>query len=286
MSTRSYSGTLIFENIFDAIPNSNILLKNLADSVFNPKPTVVEDDCGTLLGENATLNFDLEGLISVVTNTPISRASIESDLSQGIYTKRIRNLSSCISKDGICQRCFSSSRPSDPLPSLGSSVVIPSEFQIQSEILYISTGGSSSALAYSQDTYDSLKVFHNGLLVSPSTYTVTGSVLSLNSVVSSDTFFAVKYYVISRAPFFYWLAKTYGGSLFGLKPLPLRALTLKPSLFSSLIYQGDVELLVSSINRIETIPEDIKLYLQGPISIMEKTLLAIAVDSVFSNATS
>jgi len=284
MSSRTYSGTLIFENVFDAIPSSNQTLVNVANAVFSPFVRVVEYDCGTMLGEVHALNFEIEGSKSVVTGDVINRAFIESQLSQGIYEVQIRSLSSCISKDGVCQECFNASLPNRTYPNIGDYVQIPPQFQMQSEVLSIRAGFSSAQMSFTSDIYDTITVVLDGVVLPASDYSVFGDILTLATPVTLDSNIVVKYNVLSRAPFFYWLAKTYGGSLLGLKPLPIRPLTLKPSLLSAVIPVSEIDVIIDKISGMEMVPEDMKLYFPNTTSILEKALLAIAVDSIFSNA--
>lgn len=283
MTTRTYSGTLILENVFDAIPSSNTALTTIANHIFSPTVPIVEADCTTLLGSVVTLTFESEGLVRIDSSTPINRTYITNTLASGVYEVHVRSTASCISHGGLCRACYMASRPYASSPTIGTSIKLNPEFPLQAESVTVLAGSSIGNLSHAPAEYDYIYVYNNGVLVSPSTYTVNNKLLTLTTPVVSQTIFVVKYTVLSRAPFFYWLAGQYAGSLLGTKALPAQPLSLKPSLFSSLLPSHDVDYVVTKVLNSDLTPFDIKGYLPNAASLLEKTLLAIAVDSVFSN---
>lgn len=285
MSTRTYSGTLVLESIFDAIPSQNDILVRIANRIFSPDVPIVDDDCGTLLGDVIPLTSESEGLISVEAGVPITRATINSKLAAGIYEINVRSIPTCISSGGICQKCFQSSRPGAVLPAVGTKAKIHPEFILNIEPVTVHFTTDSAELTLTPDRYDKVYIYNNGVLLTPFEYQIMGTTLTMTITPSVDTVLIVKYVVVSRVPFFYWMADTYAGSLLGIKALPISYLSLKPSLFTSLIPESEVDYLVTKLRASELIPFEVKEYLPKIKSLMEKALFAIAVDSVFSNVT-
>jgi len=284
MSTRTYSGTLILEGIFDAIPSSNTQLSTIANQVFSPQVAIVESDCGTQLGNVVPLTFESEGLIEALTGSVITPSYIENQLELGIYMAQVRSAAYCISKGGLCRTCYRASRPRDTNTTVGGRVKFDPEFVLQTESVSILVGNTAT-LNFSSETYDTAYVYQGGNLIAQNQYTIVGDQLTILYAHGFPTNLTVKYTVVSRVPFFYWLANTFSGSLLGIKALPIDALSLKPSLFSSLIPEGEIDTLVEKIRRNLSISDEIREYLNSIPSSMERALLAIAVDSLFSNAT-
>jgi len=244
---------------------------------------IVQADCETLLGNFVNLTFESEGYIEALTTTPITRGYIQTTLTQGKYLAQVRTAAHCISKNGLCLVCYRASRPADSTTIVGHTVKFDPEFIIKSEVVTFPSGGQTANLSMSTEEYDHAYVYFDGTLMAVS---ISGSTLTLPSPTSATADYTVKYAVISRVPFFYWLAGTFSGSLLGIKSLPIEALSLKPSLFSSLIPESEIEYLVGKISSWDLVPSEIKEYLPNIQSLMEKALLAIAVDSLFSNVTS
>lgn len=274
---------MILENIFDAIPTSNIVLASVANQVFSPLVPIVEPDCHTLLGNVVTLTFECEGLVPIDTPTPINRTYITNKLAAGIYQVQVRGLAHCISKGGVCEACYKASRQKLVPQVTGAIVKIDPEFFLQAEFVTIQSGSTTVTLSYSTEQYDFIYIYNDGVLLADSTYTVNGRLLTLSTAVASTTKLTIKYTVISRAPFLYWLAGQYSGSLLGIKELPIESLTLKLSLHTLLIPRNEIESVVSKIESVSSVSQDVREYLPNISNFLEKSLLAIAVDSIFSN---
>lgn len=115
--SRNYVNTLMLESAMDSINTSDPLLWSVADRITSPVVTLVEEDCGTLLGEEAPLSYDSEGLTELSTGSPLSRSRINFLRGLGNLSVSVRSLRSCISHGGLCRTCYQASRPS-PLISL------------------------------------------------------------------------------------------------------------------------------------------------------------------------
>lgn len=285
MSTRTYSGTLVLESVFDAIPSSNTSLVSIANQVFSPQVTIVEEDCETLLGKFIDLTFEAEGETEALTGTVMNPAYIQSQLEDGIYIAQVRSAANCVSRGGLCKVCYQASRPEDLTVDVGDRVEFRPEFIIQTELVRILSGDTAN-LAFDEAEYDFTYVYLNGNLLSSSDYFIDGTVLTILFPPSYPVSLTVKYAVISRVPFFYWLAGTFAGSLLGIQALPIEFLSLKPSLFSSLIPEGEISAIVTRLKSSPLTPIEINEYLDKVPSKMERALLAIATESLFSNVVS
>ena len=107
---RTYANFLLFEDVLTNLPPGSTFIKNAADTLMYPKVNIIEHSCGTRLGEVIPLNYTSKGQIELLQNElPLSTARINTLLSQGVTSIRVRTLHSCISKGGVCSVCASSS---------------------------------------------------------------------------------------------------------------------------------------------------------------------------------
>lgn len=281
---RSYTNTLLFESALDSITSANTLLYSIADRVFSPTVEVVETDCGTLLGEVLPVNGDLEGRVELSTGLSITPARINALLSGGVYEVSTRSIGSCISEGGVCQACAAASRQKQPVPAVGSLWKVYPETIIEIAHKVLVAGYNTVTLDFTTDQYDLLYMYQNGALVSESSYSVSGNVLTFPTPSVSDQTFTVKYVVNTRITFYYWLAETYSGSLLGIQALPRRALPLKKSLLALHIPQEDVESLVQDLKSSPASGGDFIPYLDDIRDPLEKAVFAVMLGSLFLNS--
>lgn len=105
---RSYSNFLLFKNVLENLPTGSRIIQDAARMIMNPYITIIEADCGTLLGKIEKLSYALEGEIELGTQNRLTIARIGLLLSQGVTTIRIRSISTCTSKKGLCMACYTS----------------------------------------------------------------------------------------------------------------------------------------------------------------------------------
>lgn len=282
---RSYSGLLVFENVFDSIDTSDTISNNLARQIFSPNVPVVDLDCGTGLGQTVNLTYESEGYVEVATGVPLSRTRIDTLLSQGIYDVQVRNLSTCISKGGVCQTCYKASNPHLTVPALNSIVQVPASFVMGAETTIVMAGSTTTSLTIDPGTYDLALIFQNGTLQTSTQANIINGSLVLTSAPVSSTNYMIRYVVYSRTPFMYWLAKTYAGSMLGMKPLPSPMLPLKPSLISSIVPAPALEDMIKSVHGNSLIPEDSVRYADSISDPLEKALYSLALGVIFSSAS-
>jgi hypothetical protein len=283
MSTRSYSNLIVLESLYDSIPTINADVLSLAASVFTPYVPVVSTDCGTTLGQIVDVTFEVEGKVELATGLVISHARIIQLLEQGIYKTSIRDLSTCIESDGVCQKCYHASRQYEPVPAIGSVVQIHPEYVTYTETIILNSGDSVVLLSQDESLYDRIYVYMNGMLVPPSSYTITNSVLQLSSAATNDGYLVARYTSIIRAPYLFWLASTYSGSMLGIKELPAPALILRKRLLTALIPKSVLELVSNNANNLKGITPEALEYLPHVVDPLEKALFVIALYAVYLN---
>ena len=286
MTMRTYSGLLVLENLFDYIPTNNPDIGNFATTIFNPNVQVVQADCLTTLGSVQNVNYELEGNVELATGLPLSKSRIDQLLFHGIYKISTRTLNTCVAPGGICQACYAASRPRLAVPAVGTSVVVYPEYVLGTTVIPASIGQTVCPLKFASTAYTDLYVYIEGVLLSPSSYTVSGNFLTLTTPMATLTNVTIHYIFQNRAPFLVWLASTYAGSLLGMKPLPSPMLPIRSQLLTSIIPQNRLELLVSYTNTITKIPEHFRTYCSQIKHPLEKALYLLAVNSIFANVPS
>ncbi len=108
LGVRSYGNSLLMQNIydFDALPTVNPILSAFSEKILNPRFTCVEADCQTTIGRRVNIpEVDVVGLYDLNTNRFIIEADIIRWLTNGIFTARLRDASSCLSSGGFCAIC-------------------------------------------------------------------------------------------------------------------------------------------------------------------------------------
>jgi hypothetical protein len=81
--SRSFANTLLYEGTLDTITSVNPILHNVANTLFTPTVRIVEEDCGTLLGQNMPASYRSEGYIETETGlaiTPTRRTTLLTEL--------------------------------------------------------------------------------------------------------------------------------------------------------------------------------------------------------------
>lgn len=280
---RSYSSLLVFESVFDSMDQVDKDLVSLANQVFSPTVRIVEDDCGTLLGEMIDVNFEAEGRVELSTDLPLSRTRIIDLLSNGVYQVFVRTLATCISDGGVCAKCYAASRPDASPKAVGDRVEVAPLFERSTEVLYTSAPSDSLSLSVPSDTYESILLFRNGSLVPASSYTVDGDTLQMSEPVPADTYLVTRYITTTRAPYLLYLAETYSGSLLGIKALPRPLLSVRPKLLVENISQGLLEDVVQVTKKFKAIPPNMLEYLSNTHDALEKALFVIALRTIYAS---
>lgn len=283
---RTYSALLLFENLFDSIPTDSPDMVNLSRAILEPNVQIVERDCGTTLGKFETVNFELEGTTELATGLPLSKSRIEYLLSQGIYELATRHTSTCISKDGVCVKCFAGTYPLHKVPSVNDRVDIPPLYLVNSEILAIKQGGTQYSVETDSAMFDTSYLYHDGVLLlegEDKDYTLKNNTITLNVVPMSDYTMILKTLRRNTFPFIVWLANTYSGSIFGMDPLPAQALPLRTLFLSSLLDENRLQLVSEYVVQLDSIPEGYADFAATVKDPLERGLYLLALYCVYSN---
>jgi hypothetical protein len=284
---RSYSSLLVFEDIFDFVPNQNADVTSLASMIFTPNVPIVTNDCQTTLGLFQTVNYELEGAIELATGLVISRDRIDDLLFHGIYEIATRTLSTCIAPDGVCQACYAASNPRiTSIPAIGSRVTIQPEYISSTDVIKASAGDTTWPLTIADGTYQFTYVYVDGVLQNMSAYSISNSILTFNTPLAADNNVVVHYSSYNKAPYLVFLATTYSGSMLGMKPLPSQLLPIRSLLLGSLVPQNKLELIVEYTKEVTQIPEDYRTYIDSINDTFEKALYTIAINCIYANVTS
>lgn len=284
---RTFAGTLLLENIFDFIPHNEMEVYNLGLSIFNPNILIVENDCKTTLGKFETLNYESEGLTELATESRFSYTRITNLLSSGVYTIATRHTSTCISKDGVCKKCYSATFPADATPKVLDRVNIKSEYLVNSEIIPLSTRVVSYTTTTITGTYDNYYVFIDGKLLSNNIdYTLSGNTFTLFKTFPNSVNIVIRFMKINKNSFLGWLADTYSGSLLGMKPIPFQLLPVRPLFLSSTLLENRLQSIGELIKTSNKIPKEYSGYIDLIKDPLEQALYMLAIFSIYYNVSS
>jgi hypothetical protein len=279
---RSYLTSLIFEKLFDNVPDNDKDVYNLAQMVISPRVKIVEESCGTTVGEIETIGYRMEGEIELSTNTPLSKTRINYLLSQGIYEVATVHVHKCTSKGGVCARCFSSEFQEQPVPIVGDYVVIPSEKIIHIDVLAGSLGQNNYQLSMDASLFNRVRLYHNGILKPTSSYSISGYTLIIDFSIAEEEHLVIKYVDATTTPLMGYLSDTYSGSLLGLEALPTLSTSIKSGLLKEIIPEGRLELIANRIKSLD-IPVDQSEYIDKIIDPLEKLLYVVALYTIYTN---
>ncbi len=284
---RTFSGSLLLENIFDFIPETVGDIYKLSMSVFEPNVLIVSADCATTLGKFETINFEAEGLTELATEEVLSEERITELLSDGVYTAATRHTSTCIAKKGICIKCFKATFPDQAIPKINDRVIIKPEYLVNAELIHVVTGTVEYSVITTEDLYDKYYVFSEGLLLEDNVdYTIVGTTVTLLETPITDKNLVVRFIKLDRVPFLNWLAGTYSGSLLGLKALPAELLPVRSLFLSSTLLENRLQLIGEYIKDSNKVPTEYCEYIDQIKDPLEKALYMLAIFSIYYNVTS
>lgn len=279
---RSYLTSLIFEKLLDNVPDTDKDVYNLAQLIITPRVKIVENNCGTTVGEIENISYRMEGEIELATNSPFTKTRLNYLLSQGIYEAASVHVNTCTSVGGICARCFSSEFQEEDYPQVGGYVNIPSEKILHIEVLDCSFGQYSYQLEMDVSLFKRIRVYHNGILKDHTTYSASGQSLTLSFPVEDEEHLVVKYLDNTTTPLMGYLSNTYSGSLLGMKYIPELLPSVRISLLKELIPSGRLELITERIKTLQ-IPTDQSEYLDKIIDPLEKLLYVVSLYIIYIN---
>jgi uncharacterized protein YkuJ len=282
---RTYSGLLLFENLFDYIPPEVTDIHNLARSVLTPDLQIVEEDCGTTLGKFTNVSFELEGETELATGEIIDQARIETLLSHGIYEVATRHTSICVTSGGLCSKCYAATYPGTVAPEVNSRVTVIPEYLVNSEILITNSSTTQYPMITEQGSFDKTYAYRDGILLGEDDYFIEENIFTLTAPQDSDKTLVIKCVKFDTFPFIVWLANTFSGSIFGMDPLPHQQLPVRSLLLASLLDENRLQLISEHLSEITVIPASYLTYANTIKDTLEKSLFMLALYCTYYNAT-
>lgn len=286
MSMRSFAGTLLLSNIFDFIPSRETEIYNLSIAVFNPNVLIVENDCNTTLGKFETVNYEAEGLTELATESTLSYNRITQLLSMGVYSVATRHTSTCISKDGVCKKCYEATFPNSAKVNPNDRANVNPEYLVNAEIVEYDPTVSTYNTVTDPTSYIISYVFYQGsLLKSGVDYTLVNGVLTVLNTLALAGNIVIRFMKLDKSAFVGWLAATYSGSLLGMKEVSHELLPLRPLFLASTLLENRLQLVSELVKTSKNIPTDYSQYADQIRDPLEKALYLLAVFSIYYNVT-
>lgn len=279
---RSFSNFLLFEDVLSNLPAGSSLLQQAGDLLVNPMVKVVEDDCGTLLGEIMDLDFEKEGLVELATGVPLDRPRIAEILESGKYKVPIRTLHSCIAPGGICRACYEAQYLDRVAPPVNSQTKIDPLLNYQTDIIIGNNYATSFTLTESTDDFDDVIVIKNGLIATAG-FTISGNQMIFAVAPTYTDVYVVRFYRETSEPLQGYMARSYSGDLLGMKPLPTLHTPIRESLYSTIISDGFLAMLQTELAPYKAIPSTYIEYIDRIHDKLEKTLFIIYLYAIFAN---
>lgn len=281
----SYSGFLLLEDLFDNLPDISTSLYNEAQQLFSPTVKVVEDNCNTNLGEKITLDFSQIGQWDLALDRRLTREDIEFFLSQGSYSRFVRNPPHCISPGGICSKCYQAVNPGEAVPAVGATVKLRTSLIVATQYVILSASDGSVILNTDGADITRVSVYFNDAYTSNYTMTElsTGELqLTYNGTVSaSDTIF-IRMFKETSSPYMSYLSATYSGNLLGASYLETGALPARAGLIKERITESRLSSLESALEEFsEFIPSSYMNYIANIKDPLERELYILALYGVF-----
>lgn len=279
---RTYSGYLLIEDLLDDISNESPTIYRIAQGLINPTASIVEADCGTLLGKRVSISFSSVGLYDLALGERLTRDRLILLLSQGEYVRRVRHPAYCASLNGVCSKCAGSVLPEEP--AVGSSVQFNSEILSGSFSLQADAATNSFVLDVTEDEVDRVEVFVNSLPYQDFSYSTTSDgylQVEVGGVVSG-TAVDIKTWKLSSTPYISFLSKTYSGSILGAAKMEGFDLPLRQTLLRQYTSEGRMLLLEESLAEFsEAIPDGYLGYAANIRDPLEKALYLICLYGIF-----
>jgi hypothetical protein len=247
-----------------------------------PTVKIVEEDCGTLLGSIIEVNFETEGLIELATDLPLTRARLTQILSEGRYKVATRTLHSCISKGGICRKCYKGQYLDEVAPAVNTQVNLSAQLCYQSDVIVGNSYATSYQMSQAEDDFDKVMVIKDGNVMT-SGYTISGDQIVFPVAPSYSDIYVVRFYRETSEPLQGYMARTYSGDLLGMKPLPVLPTLLRESLYPEIIPDNLINIMQNELAPYKTIPSTYLEYIDRIHDKLEKALFIIYLYAIFSN---
>jgi hypothetical protein len=303
---RTYSNFLLFEGALEEIQSlteasgNSVIMSQTVDRLMNPQVNIVEEDCGTLLGDVVPMSYDLEGYVDAtpllngtytslqrgIDSDPPTKRTILNYIKKGIYSIRVRKIHSCQSVGGICRTCYRGSFIGNSLPSVGDRVVVPSSYILSSNSFTSDPGTTSYNLILSPDQYDYLVLVTGGEAVEDTNYEINDTTLSFNSTYPLGiSAYTVHYYITDSEPLLGYLANSYSGSLLGLAPLPTEPLLVNKKVYQEFLTEPYIRSMLLEMLTYKNTPKAHLDYAEKIHDPLEQALFILFLFLTYSGIT-
>lgn len=280
---RTYSAFLLFEEVLDFAPQGDIKLYQFIKDVINPRVKVISANCLTTTGSTVNVTYEIEGLIELSTNVPITRARIDVLLAAGTYFTSTRALYSCVATGGICTRCYNGTYLDMTTPTVGSTIRLMAEYNYLIDVFTCNGVLTTYTLTEPTANYTKALVIIDGV-IQTSGYTIVNQTLTMSVAPTLGKHIVVRYYHTTAQPYVGLLSTTYSGALLGMKPLPTQLLNIRPSLAQTLYTEEELNIMRAQLSTYKLIPTDMIEYISTIHDKFEKAIYISMLYGIFSNA--
>ena len=279
---RTYSNFLLFEDILSNLPPNSVFLSSIANSLISPAVKIIEEDCGTLLGDLVPLDFEKEGHVELATGDNLTRTRISQILTSGIYKVSLRSMHSCISKGGVCKKCYEASYLDKTAPAINTQVNLESSLNYQTDVIIGNGYSSDYELTQSEEDFDKVIVFKEGVIQSAG-YGIIDNRIYFPTEIDPTDIYTIQFYKTTSEPLQGYMARSYSGDLLGMKPLPTLPTIIQESLYSQVIPDSILAIMVNELAPYKAIPSTFLEYIDKIHDKLEKALFILYIYAIFSN---
>lgn len=278
---RSPSNSLLFSSLLTRLPTTTAQsISSAVNGILNLPVTVLEQDCGTYLGQTLVLSPALTGYIETATGASLTESRISYLLGSGVATLSVRSLPTCLTNGGVCATCYRSTY--GYYPSVGTIQAIQPAYYIGNQYFYGDGVTSSFPLNYDASTILSSLVYVNDTLI-PSGFSVQNNALAFPTPPAFGQVIAIRSLVMNASVFIDLLAQTYSGDLIGLAPASSTlGLPAKRSLYESYLKGGALSGVQATLGGIAGIPQPLLTYGETILSPLEALLYYVCLYATFT----
>lgn len=260
---KSYANFLLLENLFYNVPSTLPRIKALASSIFSPRVTIVEEDCGQSVGtrkgvssmvatQAAPYQPAYKYLIKLDGGT-FTAEELTADLAEGVNTVFISHSGHCNSTGGICQRCYYASL----LQSTADWLDFDTEVLVQADYA-----------------------------TPPAQVDVHMPDVGTKVVLPARLGHVKPMFQPSERAYFAYLAASYSGSILGIRAFDDFPMPIKPSLARKLINPNLLDRCVADLASLKDVPGNYLRYLDEVEDILEKALCVVILYCVYGASAS
>ncbi|HET8689666.1 MAG TPA: hypothetical protein VFM18_23920 [Methanosarcina sp.] len=158
--SRTFANFIYLGNLYSQNPSTSPAIKGMYELIFKPLVSIIEEDCGTKLGDNLAVGSQIRGFIELSNgDAPITPTRINFLVQHKVPSVYVRNVASCASDGGVCRKClYGSYQYLDP--SFNRLLVtVPGDYPALSTVPAV---GATVRLDFTGDTSKFLSYMANG----------------------------------------------------------------------------------------------------------------------------